>query len=86
MAFEIMSFKIVSLRRHPALRNHVRANVVVGLVENLGSYMIDLNLRVIVEEDEQDEAVRLAVLTTAARVIRRITSAIDQRDVGAAPE
>jgi hypothetical protein len=86
MVFEIKSFEIVSIERHPTLRYQVCANVLVGLTESLGSHVLDLNLRVIVDEDEDDAAVQLAVLGTAARVIRRIIAAIDQHEVADAAE
>lgn len=86
MVFEIKSFEIISFQRHPNLRDHVRASVSAGISEIYGSHLLHLRLRVIVEEDQPDEAVRAAVLHTAARVIRRINAALSPGKIAVAAE
>lgn len=86
MPFEIKSCEIISIERHARLRNQVRANVRVALVEDAGSHILNLKLRVLAAESAPDQLVRQAVLGKATQIIDRTISAIDQHDVPAAAE
>lgn len=86
MAFEIKSSEIVSIERHPRLREHVSAIVRIGVVEHVGAHMLDIKVRVVADENAPDEVIQQSVLAKALRVIKRTIAAIDQHDLPMAAE